>query len=197
MNFSGSSTEPDPSGGVWDVNVRCVDATLETPTGERADNVEQGEPIGLRLRLEARADLERPVFGIHFVDALGTTVFGFNRTLMLAAGEEDRVPAGHRFAIAGTVENRLVPGRYFVHGLRRAQPHAGRLRAAHGADVRVRRLRHRPRSGPRVRASRRRGARRARGEAAGAMSDAPLELREVRGPSAFGGGRGARSTCCT
>ena len=29
------------------------------------------------------------------------------------------------------------------------------------------------------------------------MSDAPLELREVRGPSALGGGWRRRSTCCT
>jgi ABC-type polysaccharide/polyol phosphate transport system ATPase subunit len=116
VNFAGASSEPDPSGGVWDVNVKVVDATLQTPAGERADSVEQGEPIALRLELEARVDLERPVFGIHFVDALGTTVFGFNRTLMLSAGEADRVPAGRRFTIAGTVENRLVPGRYFVHG---------------------------------------------------------------------------------
>ena len=52
------------------------------------------------------------MIGIHFVDALGATVFGFNRPLV---GEPDRVPAGRRFQIAGTVENRLLPGRYFVH----------------------------------------------------------------------------------
>ena len=112
VNFGGPDDGPHPSGGVWDVNVDVVDACVESPAGERVDNVEQGEPIGLRITLRARRDLEGPVIGIHFVDALGATVFGFNRPLV---GEPDRVPAGRRFQIAGTVENRLLPGRYFVH----------------------------------------------------------------------------------
>jgi ABC-2 type transport system ATP-binding protein len=117
VNFAGADDThgPDPSGGVWDVNVKVVDAWLETAAGEPVGNVEQGEPIRLRIALEARRDLEAPVFGIHVVDALGATIFGFNRTLALEPGEPDRIPAGRRFRIGGTVENRLVPGRYFVH----------------------------------------------------------------------------------
>jgi ABC-2 type transport system ATP-binding protein len=116
VNFAGaySGREPDPSGAVWDVNVTPVDAWLENAAGERIENVEQGEPIGLRMVLEARHDLEAPVFGIHFVDELGNTIFGFNRSPAFAPGEPRVVPAGHRVRIGGTVENRLLPGRYFV-----------------------------------------------------------------------------------
>ena len=113
VNFASahSSREPDPSGGVWDVNVTPVDAWLENPAGERVENVEQGEPIGLQIVLAARHELEEPVFGVHVVDELGNTVFGFNRAL---AGAPAVVPAGRRVRIGGTVENRLLPGRYAV-----------------------------------------------------------------------------------
>jgi ABC-2 type transport system ATP-binding protein len=115
VNFEGPGEGPDPSGGVWDVNVDVVDAWLENPAGERTENVEQGQPIGLQIVLEARRDLEAPVVGIHFVDSLGATVFGFNRRLSVAPGAPERVPAGGRFRVGGTVENRLLPGRFFVH----------------------------------------------------------------------------------
>jgi ABC-2 type transport system ATP-binding protein len=106
-----ASPDPDPSGGVWDVNVTPVDAWLESRAGERVGNVELGEPIRLRLVVQARRELEAPIFGIHVVDPRGNTVFGFNRTL---SGEHDVVPAGARVRIGGMIENRLLPGRYFV-----------------------------------------------------------------------------------
>jgi ABC-2 type transport system ATP-binding protein len=112
VNFARAhaSPDPDPSGGVWDVNVTPVDAWLENAEGDRVENLEQGEPIGLRIVVEARRELASPIFGIHFVDARGITIFGFNRSLP----EPAVVPAGGRVRIAGTVENRLLPGRYFV-----------------------------------------------------------------------------------
>jgi ABC-type polysaccharide/polyol phosphate transport system ATPase subunit len=107
------SPEPDPSGGVWDVNVKPVDAWLENPGGERVENLEQGEPIGLRIVLEARRELASPIFAIHVVDAKGTMIFGFNRTL--DDGAPATVPPGGRVRLSGTIENKLLPGRYFVH----------------------------------------------------------------------------------
>ncbi|HWM12435.1 MAG TPA: ABC transporter ATP-binding protein [Solirubrobacteraceae bacterium] len=105
-----ASPDPDPAGAVWDVNVTPVDAWLENGAGERIENVEQGEPIGLRIVVEARHELVSPVFGIHFVDPQGNIVFGFDRPL--AGG--GAVASGGRVRIGGTVENRLLPGRYFV-----------------------------------------------------------------------------------
>jgi ABC-type polysaccharide/polyol phosphate transport system ATPase subunit len=117
LNFGSADGEGTASGpgGVPDVNVRVVDAWLENALGERVENVEQGEPIGLSVVVEARHDLEGPVFGFHFLDVDGTTVFGFNRTLTEDAGEGDRIAAGQRVRITGTIENPLLPGRYFVN----------------------------------------------------------------------------------
>jgi energy-coupling factor transporter ATP-binding protein EcfA2 len=104
LNFAGASAEggPPEPGGVPDVNVRVVDARIAS------ENVEQGQPIGLEVVFEARQELEAPVFGFHFLDADGVTVFGFNRAL-------ERVAPGERVRIAGQIDNPLLPGRYFVN----------------------------------------------------------------------------------
>ena len=117
VNFRGADGKGHAAtaGGVPDVNARVVGARLEDEAGQPADNVEQGEPIRLSIVLEARQDLESPIFGIHVLDSEGGTVFGFNRPLSVGAGEPERVPAGSRVRIAGSIENRLLPGRYFVH----------------------------------------------------------------------------------
>jgi hypothetical protein len=47
----------------------------------------------------------------------GTPVFGFNRTLEPTDGESNVVTAGQRVRIAGTLENRLLPGRYLVSAM--------------------------------------------------------------------------------
>ena len=111
LNFAGA---PSGNGAVPDVNVRVLDARLHDAAGVPVENIEQGQPIGLEVVFEARHDLETPVFGFHFVDAGGAPVFGFNRSLSVAEGEPDRIPAGGRVRIAGTIENPLLPGRYFV-----------------------------------------------------------------------------------
>ena len=115
LNFGGADGGHVGPGGVPDVNVRVVDAWLADEAGQRVENVEQDEAIGLSVVFEARHDLEAPVFGFHFLDANGQTLFGFNRTLERAAGESDLLPAGRRVRISGRIENRLLPGRYFVN----------------------------------------------------------------------------------
>ena len=110
LNFAHGDAGP-AAGGVPDVNVSLLDARLEDEAGHRIENVEQGEPIRLTVILEARRDLENPVFGFHFQDADGVRIFGFNRGL-----EEGRelLRAGERVRISGSIENPLLPGRYFV-----------------------------------------------------------------------------------
>jgi len=110
LNFGGVNGGAG-AGDVPDVNVHVVHARLANARGERVENVEQGEPIGIDVVFEARHELESPVFGFHVVNADGVPLFGFNRAL---AGGEDRVAAGGRVRIAGTIENPLLPGRYFV-----------------------------------------------------------------------------------
>jgi hypothetical protein len=95
------------------VNARLVEAWIENEPGERVENVEQGDPIRLNVVIEALEELADPVFGIHVLNVDGATVFGFNTTL--SAGEPDRIAAGRRLRISGSIENPLVPGRYYVN----------------------------------------------------------------------------------
>ena len=117
LNFAGGEREDGGprAGGVPDVNARVVHASLENEAGERIENVEQGQPIYLNLVIEARQELARPIFGVHFLNSDGVVVFGFNRTLALAEQERDRLAAGQRVRLAGRIENPLLPGRYFVN----------------------------------------------------------------------------------
>jgi ABC-2 type transport system ATP-binding protein len=117
FNFAGTGGDDGgpERGGVPDIHARPVDAWIENDAGERVENVEQGQPIGLNVVLRARRELAGPIFGIHFVNADGAVVFGFNRELTVGEGEPRRVAAGERVRIAGKIENPLLPGRYFVH----------------------------------------------------------------------------------
>jgi ABC-2 type transport system ATP-binding protein len=116
LNFGGlelGSGEARP-GGVPDVNARVIHAALENDAGERVENVEQGQPILLNIEIEARQELAGPMFGVQFLHEDGAVVFGFNRTLTLAEGQDDRLDAGQRVRISGRIENPLLPGRYVV-----------------------------------------------------------------------------------
>jgi ABC-type polysaccharide/polyol phosphate transport system ATPase subunit len=125
LNFGGQ--DGGVSGDVPDVNVRLIDAWLETPSGERVENIEQGEPIGLQVIFEARHDLVAPVFSFHFLTGDRVQVFGFNREFEAGDGQPDVLRAGERVRIAGTIENRLVPGRYHVSAMISRNRHAGDL----------------------------------------------------------------------
>jgi ABC-2 type transport system ATP-binding protein len=102
---------------VPDVNARLIDVWFESPSGERVENIEQGEQMGFNVIFEARHDLVNPVFGFHFLTADGVQVFGFNRRLELPDGEADVLRAGRRVRLSGTIENRLLPGRYYVSAM--------------------------------------------------------------------------------
>jgi ABC-type polysaccharide/polyol phosphate transport system ATPase subunit len=102
--------------GVPDVNARLIDAWLEDARGKRIENVEQGEPIRFNMVIEARQDLHRPIFGFLFRTADGDDVFGFNHTMEVPHEGDDMIPAGRRVTISGSIENRLLPGRYVVEG---------------------------------------------------------------------------------
>jgi len=112
LNFHGPATDATKRGGVPDVNVSLVDAWLTNPAGERIEDVEQGQEIGLHATFQARHDLENPVFGFHFLDEDENQLFGFN--VELEEGR-DTLKAGETVEISGPVQNLLLPGRYFVH----------------------------------------------------------------------------------
>lgn len=116
LNFGGGEEHNGRArgGAVPDINVRLLDVWLENPAGERVENVEQGQPIGFNLLVEARYDLEGPVFDFHVVNEDGVWVFGFGKTVSIETRGSDRIPAGRRIRIAGTIENPLLPGRFAI-----------------------------------------------------------------------------------
>ena len=116
LNFG--SADHDASGDepatFPDVNARVVDAWLENEAGERVDNVEQDNPINLRLSVETRRDLVGLVFGVHVLTADGIRVCGFNQTLGEPGDQSARIEAGRRVRVSARMENPLLPGRYFI-----------------------------------------------------------------------------------
>ena len=114
LNFGGVRNGRVEGGGVPDVNVRVVDVWLEDGAGARVENVEQGEPIYFNLLVEARHDLQGPIFGFQIRNVDEIPIFGFGNKLADEPWECDRVPAGERLRVASKIENPLVPGRYSV-----------------------------------------------------------------------------------
>jgi ABC-type polysaccharide/polyol phosphate transport system ATPase subunit len=115
LNFADEATHPDfDPGAIPDVHARLVDAHLEDENGASVDNVAVGEPIRLRVTVEARDELLEPVFGFHFNNADGIHVFGFNKGLDEVEGVADRLLPGEQAEIFARIENPLMPGRYVV-----------------------------------------------------------------------------------
>jgi ABC-2 type transport system ATP-binding protein len=117
LNFAGADVE---DGGrqrraVPDLHTKLVDAWLENDAGERITNVEAGEPIRFSVVLEALLDLESPAFVFRCVNADAVHVFGFHRHLEIEDGAPNRIAAGQRVRIGGTIENPLTPGRYVIN----------------------------------------------------------------------------------
>jgi ABC-2 type transport system ATP-binding protein len=115
LNFADEEGGQASRGGVPDVHVSAIDSGLLDQRGTRVANIEQGQPIRLDILLEARTKLEGPVFGIHVLDSDGATIFGFNTSLGTDEGETGSIEAGQRVRVSGDIENKLLPGRYFVH----------------------------------------------------------------------------------
>jgi ABC-type polysaccharide/polyol phosphate transport system ATPase subunit len=97
-----------------EMSARLVEATLEDSDGNEVTNVEQNAPFKLRARIAARVELFDPVLAIHCTNAEGTQVFSLHRRLEDDADGQVVIAQGEEFEIAGTIDNRLVPGRYFL-----------------------------------------------------------------------------------
>ena len=95
---------------VPDINAHALEARLEDPSGQSVQNVEQGVPIVLDALLEVRKQLVEPRFRLQVLNAEGTLVFVLAGDLT----DQERVEEGQRVRIRAEIENRLVPGRYFV-----------------------------------------------------------------------------------
>jgi ABC-type polysaccharide/polyol phosphate transport system ATPase subunit len=110
LNFAGPPRDDaqDERQQMVDFNAKMISATLRDASGEAVENVEQDTPIAIDVVLEAARSLEGPNFGFHVRDDDGQVVFGFTTSL------ERHVAAGQPIRLRGSIENRLVPGRYYL-----------------------------------------------------------------------------------
>jgi ABC-type polysaccharide/polyol phosphate transport system ATPase subunit len=108
LNFADAPAAPDAPGTTSDINMRVVESSLRDSTGATMTNLEQGAPVRVDILLEAARTLREPIFVCHVVNEAGIVVFAFSRTLA------EVVPAGRRVRLDGELENRLVPGRYYL-----------------------------------------------------------------------------------
>jgi ABC-2 type transport system ATP-binding protein len=133
LNFAGTDarSQARDQEAIPEMHARLVDAWFEDGAGERIMNFEQGQPIRIRVVVEAREQLPHPVFGLHCTNADGVHVFGLNATLDPNDGEPDPVETGQRVRVTGAIENPLTPGRYFISC----------LIARHPGDIDLQRLR--------------------------------------------------------
>jgi ABC-type polysaccharide/polyol phosphate transport system ATPase subunit len=95
--------------------VRLLDAWIEDAAGERVRNVEQGNPI--RLRVELEATRESPGVGLGFIlaNAEGVGIFQFGTEAVVTPEGRHELEPGRRVRVEAEIENPLSAGRYFVH----------------------------------------------------------------------------------
>ncbi|MEA2377161.1 MAG: type transport system ATP-binding protein [Thermoleophilaceae bacterium] len=117
LNFgTADDTNGQPqTGAVPDADVKLIDVWLEDNTGQRVENVEQGQPIHFNLIAQAREELVKPSFIFEFLNVDGVPVFGFGEDLTDEDEGPDRVPAGGQIRISAAIDGRLVPGRFSIN----------------------------------------------------------------------------------
>ncbi len=94
--------------------VRLLDAWIEDAEGGRLTNLERGQEVRLRVKLEVLRD--NPGVGVGFIvaNADGIGVFQFGVAVANEEGTGD-LAAGQLVKVSAEIENLLVPGRYFAH----------------------------------------------------------------------------------
>lgn len=92
-----------------------AESWIEDAAGGRVADVEPGEPFRLNLVIEATEPIESPILTFVVTGGSGIAAFSYGRRLSKSPGLPDDVAAGDRLLVSALVENRLVPGRYFVN----------------------------------------------------------------------------------
>jgi ABC-2 type transport system ATP-binding protein len=114
LNFERGSDAGGAPAAEASGEVRLLDAWIEDEDGNRVANVEHGNPIRLRVTLQAVRDLDGIGVGFNLVDADGVGVFEFGVAVTREDGATG-LSAGERVEVRAELENPLAPGRYFVH----------------------------------------------------------------------------------
>jgi hypothetical protein len=109
LNFAGPHKErPGEPQPMIDFNAKVISATLRDDAGAAIENVEQDVPMSIDVVIEAARGLGGPSFVFHVRNDDGVVVFSFTTKL------DERVAPGQRIRLKGSIENKLVPGRYFL-----------------------------------------------------------------------------------
>ncbi len=92
-----------------------AESWIEDAGGETVADLEPGEPFRLNMVIEATEPIRSPIFTFVVTGGSGIAAFSFGRRLSQIPGLPDDMAAGDRLLVSAPVENRLVPGRYFVN----------------------------------------------------------------------------------
>jgi len=115
LNFEAGGASPTGLGGAESDGARLLECRIVDESGSEASGVESGADIHIRTEVELRRETAAAVhvgFVVTNADGLGIFEFG---ELMDPAERAEPFPAGQHFNLAAKVENRLAPGRYFIH----------------------------------------------------------------------------------
>jgi ABC-2 type transport system ATP-binding protein len=114
LNFEeASEAGPAPTSGPGD-EMRLLDVWVEDADGNRVANVEGGDPIRLRLELEATREIPGAGIGLIIANADGIGVTELGGPIVEGDWFATLRP-GTRVTVQAEVENLLTQGRYFVH----------------------------------------------------------------------------------
>ncbi len=90
------------------LNARLIEAKVLDSAGNSLASIEQGQPINLRVKLEAARRLESPKVTINVRQLDGPVIFGFERDLQATVDDGDHI------TLAGQIDHRLLAGQYVV-----------------------------------------------------------------------------------
>jgi len=93
-----------------DMAARVLEVWFESETGEHIRDVEAGQPIRLRLVIEAKEDIERPLLEVLFSNSHKQNVVGY-----VEKDEFEVLRAGERMVVSADIENVLTPDRYHLN----------------------------------------------------------------------------------
>jgi ABC-2 type transport system ATP-binding protein len=112
LNFAGHSDDGVAAQSIPDINVSLIDVWLEDASGQRVDNVEQGQTFRFNMLAKARQQMDAPVFNFHCLNVDGHWVFAFSTALEETDGTPQRIAAGEQIRIVADIDNPLTRGRY-------------------------------------------------------------------------------------
>jgi ABC-2 type transport system ATP-binding protein len=115
LNFEAGGVSPTGSSEVGSDGAELLACRLENEAGEEVPSIESRDEIRVRTELELQRETASAVhvgFVVTNADGLGVFEFG---ELLNPEEQAEPFPAGRRFSLLARVENRLVPGRYFIH----------------------------------------------------------------------------------